>query len=270
MYHPPGDGLAEFIELTNISTSTTLDLTGVRFTQGIDFDFTGSAIASLAPGARVLVVRNAAAFQAMHGAGKPVAGVFANSSALSNGGEAIKLEDADNGTVQELTYDDAPPWPAGADGTGYSLVLIAPHTNPDPDLAVNWRSSARRGGTPDGTDIVTFPSNPAGDANGNGLSDLIDYALGIGLGGVSILPTVVEGESGGSSAVIYPLSLGAERATIEVLVSSDLTQWHEGTSYLEAPTIEPLGDGRALVTRRVISTPGENARLFLRLRVSAP
>ena len=30
MYHPGGDGLAEFIELTNISPSMTLDLTGIK------------------------------------------------------------------------------------------------------------------------------------------------------------------------------------------------------------------------------------------------
>jgi hypothetical protein len=62
MYRPPGDGLAEFIELLNISDSVTLDLTNVRFTQGVEFNFTNSAIQSLAPGARVLIVRDLAAF----------------------------------------------------------------------------------------------------------------------------------------------------------------------------------------------------------------
>ena len=61
MYHPgdpsPAEVAAgfvesdfEFIELQNISQSLTLDLGGVRFTKGIDFDFDTGAISSLAPG----------------------------------------------------------------------------------------------------------------------------------------------------------------------------------------------------------------------------
>jgi hypothetical protein len=73
MYHPPGDGLAEFIELLNISSSVTLDLLGVRFTQGVEFDFTNSAITSLPPGGRVLIVRDLAAFHAAYGTNRPVA-----------------------------------------------------------------------------------------------------------------------------------------------------------------------------------------------------
>ncbi len=58
MYNPGGTGLAEFIELTNISPSVTLDLTGVHFNGGVEFNFTGSAVPSLPPGAKVLVVRD--------------------------------------------------------------------------------------------------------------------------------------------------------------------------------------------------------------------
>ena len=144
MYHPDGDGLAEFIELTNISDTVTLDLTGVKFVQGVEFDFTGSAVTSLAPGARVLLVRDSAAFNAAHGGGNPVAGVFANLSRLNNDGETLKLEDALNGTIREFIYNDAAPWPVAADA-GYSLVLVNPTANPDPDVAANWRSSALAG-----------------------------------------------------------------------------------------------------------------------------
>src|SRR4029079_17123712 len=56
----------EYIELKNISTNVTLNLSGIRFTNGISFNFTGT-IGSLAPGARVLVVKNSAAFNARYG-----------------------------------------------------------------------------------------------------------------------------------------------------------------------------------------------------------
>jgi hypothetical protein len=272
MYHPAGDGLAEFIELLNISDSVTLDLTDVRFTQGVEFNFTNSAIRSLAPGARVLIVRDLAAFTALHGAGHSVAGVFANGSALSNGGESIKLEDADNGTIREFTYTDEPPWPAGTDGSGYSLVLIAPHTNPDHALATNWRSSARPGGSPGGTDVVPFPADPLADANGNGVHDLIDYALGNDLGRTSILPacTWQPDVLGGSDTLLvtYPVSLGAERALIEVLFSTDLIAWQEAGPNLEAAAMTQLGDGRALVTWRVKPPLRDEPQVFMRLRVT--
>ena len=66
MYHPAGDGLAEFIELMNISGGA-IDLTGVRFDAGVDFSFPIDT--TLADGERLLIVRNQAAFEAIHGAG---------------------------------------------------------------------------------------------------------------------------------------------------------------------------------------------------------
>ena len=74
MYHPadPTSGSYtsddfQFIELKNTSATQTLSLSGVRFTDGVVFDFTGSSVTSLAPGARVLVVSNLAAFQSRYG-----------------------------------------------------------------------------------------------------------------------------------------------------------------------------------------------------------
>ena len=74
MYHPadPTSGSYtsddfQFIELKNTSATQTLSLSGVRFTDGIAFDFTGSNVTSLAPGARALVVSNLAAFQSRYG-----------------------------------------------------------------------------------------------------------------------------------------------------------------------------------------------------------
>lgn len=270
MYHPAGDGLAEFIELLNLSGSVTLDLTDVRFTQGVEFNFTGSAVSALPPGARVLIVRDLVAFNAAYGSGHVIAGVFANGSALSNDGERIKLEDAGNGTVREFVYDDKPPWPAGADGSGYSLVLIAPDTNPDPALASSWRSSARPGGSPGGTDVAPFPADPLGDANGNGERDLLDYALGNDLGLSPIRPAFTRQPDplGGPASLLltYPISLGAERAVIEVLFSRDLANWQEGAPDLEFVFTAQLGDGRALVTWRVKPPLRDAPQVFMRLR----
>ena len=77
MYHPAeptaeeasqgyGRGDFEFVELRNVGEST-LDLTDVRFTKGIDFDLPDGFM--LAPGEYVMVVANEAAFAARYGTG---------------------------------------------------------------------------------------------------------------------------------------------------------------------------------------------------------
>lgn len=128
--------------MMNISDSVSLDLSGVKFTSGVEFDFSGN----LAPGERLLIVRDQAAFESAYGAGLPIAGVFASLSNLNNDGETIKIDDATSSTVKEFTYNDQLPWPIAADGLGASLVLIDPLSNPDPDIATNWRPSAQLGG----------------------------------------------------------------------------------------------------------------------------
>jgi hypothetical protein len=268
-YHPAGDGLAEFVELLNISPSVTLDLRGVRITQGVDFDFADSAITSLPPGGRVLIVRDLAAFTAAYGSHLPVAGVFRNDTALSNSGEVIKLEEALQGTIREFAYDDAAPWPVEADA-GWSLVLIAPETNPDHTLAANWRASARPGGSPGRPDDARFPADPLGDADGNGERDLIDYVLGNAPGVSSRLPTLTAVAGQGSEPAVlrlsYAVSLTATSADVGVSFSTDLTTWQDATPHLELVSTESLSDGREQVTWRVRPPLRDEPRVFLRLR----
>lgn len=147
MYHPasPYDD-TEYLELMNISDSVTLDLTGVQFTAGIDFTFPPGTM--LAPGERILVVLDQTVFEALYGTGLPVAGTFQNGSRLNNGSDRIKLEDASSSSILEFTYDDESPWPEGADGLGYSLVLANPALKPDPGFPGSWENSSLPGGNP--------------------------------------------------------------------------------------------------------------------------
>ncbi len=271
MYHPAGDGLAEFIELFNASSAIELNLAGVRFTQGIEFDFTSGAVTVLPPRGRVLVVRDRAAFEAAYGTNLPVAGVFANGSALNNTGEHLKLEDPDDATIREFTYDDRAPWPTDADA-GWSLVLVAPETIPNHALASNWRPSTRRGGNPGGPDGTRFPANPAGDADGNGEPDLLDYALGNDLGLAPLQPQieVTPGASGEPSSLrlTYPVSLDATDVTLSVLYSTDLETWLDAGAQLELLSRQPLDDGRELLTWMVRPPLRDGPQVFLRLRAA--
>ncbi|MFT4546683.1 MAG: hypothetical protein ACI9MB_000626, partial [Verrucomicrobiales bacterium] len=272
MYHPEPDGEAEFIELMNVSDSVTLDLSGVAFTQGITFDFTGSSVSSLAPGARVVIVKNTVSFEALHGAGLPVAGVFALSSSLSNGGESLKLEDADGGTIKEFSYNDKAPWPTSPDTAGFSLVLIAPSTNPDPSDPTNWRVSLAVGGTPGGTDAVTFSGDPAADGDGDGLSALAEHALGSsdadsssGAGATSSGAVDVGGAI--HPTFSYRLNPAVEDVLLTVETSSDLTSWTDAGTDLVF--LESTSNADGTVTRLVrYNTPisGDATRYF-RLRI---
>jgi hypothetical protein len=271
MYHPAGDGLAEFIELVNISPTVTLNLAGVRFTQGVEFDFTHGTITNLPPGGRVLAVRDLAAFNSIYGANRPVAGVFTNGTALSNGGETIKLEDAGNGTIREFTYADAPPWPTWTDG-GHSLVLIDPKSNPDHSMPANWRASFRLGGNPGWPDSERFPVDPWGDADGNSERDLMDYALGNDLGLPPMPPEfALDPGAPGDQATIrfgHTRSLNTECVELRVECSSDLVTWRDGSDRLELVARESAGEGREWLVWRVKPSADRAQSLFLRLRVT--
>lgn len=99
----------------------------------------------LEAGAVGVVVRNREAFVARYGEGIPIIGEFPQSR-LNNGGETIALALDDGTVVHEVAYDDAEPWPVGADGEGFSLELVGLAVQPS--QAEHWRASAAIGGSP--------------------------------------------------------------------------------------------------------------------------
>ncbi|RIK67092.1 MAG: hypothetical protein DCC65_07680 [Planctomycetota bacterium] len=141
MYNPAGGSAAEFLELRNLSSTEAVDLAGWQIT-GISYTFPGAAI--LPPGAHAVVVEDLAVFQATYGNGIHVLGDYAG--ALDNGGETIRLLDADNLEIDRVSYDDALPWPTTPDGLGPSLELI--DAAQDNNRVANWAASASAGGTP--------------------------------------------------------------------------------------------------------------------------
>lgn len=270
MYHPEPDGLAEYVELMNVSGSETLDLDGVRFTNGIDFDFTGSSVTSLAPGGRVLVVRDRIAFESAYGAGLPVAGVFANSTGLSNGGEGLKLEDASNGTIKEFTYNDKLPWPEVADTLGYSIVLIAPATNPDPSKPGNWRASVAPGGTPGSSDGSLLSGNPWDDLDGDGVNALLEHALGSSdndpdqTGAASARLMVVDGVL--YDTFTYTVRETADDVRISVETTSDLQNWSDDPADIVEMASTPNGDGTVIRTVRLVTPAVADSKRFFRVK----
>lgn len=141
--------LFEYLELRNVSTNVTLNLNGVRFTNGISFNFTGSAVTNLLPGQRVLLVRNQAVFTARYGGGTLIAGEF--TGALSSSGETLRIEDAVGEKILEFAYNNT--WYPITDGLGFSLVIVndlAPWSTWD--QKASWRTSGALGGAPGAAD----------------------------------------------------------------------------------------------------------------------
>lgn len=153
MYHPdqcmqrdPDD--CEFIELQNTG-NTTIDLYGASFSDGIGFAFSDPT--SIEPGAFLVLASDSAGFRQRYGFGP--FGQY--TGRLSNRGESLALEHAFGDVIWEMEYKDRTPWPEGADGDGYSLVLVQPDQQRPPNLPSSWRTSSSVGGSPGAHDAAS-------------------------------------------------------------------------------------------------------------------
>ena len=288
MYHPANPSQAEatagfvesdfeYLELHNISETLTLNLSDVRFTKGIDFDFNAGPLTALAPGAFILVVKNLAAFQMRYGNNLPVAGVWDSTQTLSNGGERIKLTHGSGTAIHDFVYSDASPWPVRPDGGGPSLELADPASAPDHALASNWRASVALAGSP-GSGSSTSPflqwlaatgsTDPLARWKSSNLSNLLAYALGADLlhPPATTAPSAVIVSEGGVDypAIQYRRRQSATDTTIIVESTTSLETW------LDTPipfAIEDHGDGTETVTVRSITPTLDHPRQFLRVKV---
>ena len=248
----------EFVELQNIS-SYTVELRGIAFTAGLTWSRSTST--QIAPGGRVVIPRRTAAFVLRY-PGVPALGEYysATGNQLDNAGEQLALSDAAGFDIKRFTYNDTAPWPAAADGTGVSLVLVAPAANPDHNLPENWRASLTMGGNPGSTDTTALPASPLADDNGNGLTNLLDYAMG-GTG----LPQYAF--TGGALEVTLPRAAGAQ-VIPEIEVVTDLAGW----AVTPATLIRrgPGSGGTEWLTYSVTLPPGTESRVFIRTRYRSP
>ncbi len=144
---PRSDGrVIEYVELFN-SDPMPVDLAGWRFSGDISFPFPAGA--SIEGGAYLVVARVPADVQAIYGIG----GVLGPYTGTLKKSGMVRLRDDIDAQLLEVKYDNSPPWPAGADSTGHSLVLRSPSYGEDDPRA--WAASDRRGGSPGGFDAVS-------------------------------------------------------------------------------------------------------------------
>ncbi len=253
----------EYIELMNISLTQPVNLTNVRFDQGISYEFTDTII--LPQGGRIVLPRLSAAFARRH-PNIPFAGQFYDitdpaANQFSNGGEMITLLAANGQVIQSFTYDDFVPWPLEADGAGPSLVLISPSSNPDPNNPLNWRASTTTSGNPGTSDsLPAFTGETHADSNGNYRADLLDYALGNGAS-PSAVPTVDGG---------FVFTFERDRlaqAMVEIERSTDLISWETVNN---GGILSRVATGASIELIGIAVPPPSQPtnRLFLRLKVT--
>ncbi|MDB4488484.1 CotH kinase family protein [Akkermansiaceae bacterium] len=270
----------EWIELRNVG-SEVIQLADVRFEAGIDFDFTSGNLATLAPGARMLVVRNQAAFEARYGTSfsASIAGEF-GPSRLDNAGERIHLVNAFGSTIQDFTYGDAFPWPGESGFPGYSLVLVqGMGATPDHGDPGNWRSSGFIDGSPVGSDQTGLVGDPMADLDQDGIANIIEHALGTsdtdGGEGGSVMEVGVQNFSvnditNNFLVISFRRKITADDVSVVPQIGSDLTNWSGDQSAIVFVSEVNSNDGLSLVTYRSAQPfdPELNEGFFFRLAVS--
>jgi len=157
-YVNPGD----WVELFN-PTNENIDIGNWVFKdEDNDHNFTIPANQVMSPGMYLVLCRDTLEFKDDFPSVLNFTGDLG--FGLSGGGELIRLFDSNGNLVDEVTYDDAGPWPAEADGAGPTLELIHPFL--DNGLGQNWSASDIYGGTPGIINSVYSAENSNSIASG--------------------------------------------------------------------------------------------------------
>jgi len=143
IYYKPADKTSpeEFVEIHN-RNPTLVNLSGWRFTRGIDYTFPEGTV--LEAGGYLVLSGYPATLQSVFS----VAALGPYSGRLANDGERLVLRDRQDRTVDEVEFGGEFPWPVGG-GDGGSIELIHPAL--DNNLGGSWRVSTvgtAPGGTP--------------------------------------------------------------------------------------------------------------------------
>lgn len=262
----------EYLEIQNVS-SETIDLTDVRFTKGIDFDFPIGT--QIEPGQFLLIVKNVAAFEGRYGTGLPVIGSYGTDN-LSNSGEQIKLSLGAGTGILDFVYGDSLPWPERSDGQGFSLILTDPYALPNHSLPASWSAGILPGGTPGQIDegvsyqawaeINEVIGSPNGDPDRDGITNLLEFALNGNphLADSTILPFLEV--NGNVLTLSFNRPAAAMGITYITEFSTDLINWSSDQAALVSSEISP--EGLLSETWRYLPSIQDQSGIFARLRVT--
>ncbi|HKQ38951.1 MAG TPA: lamin tail domain-containing protein [Verrucomicrobiae bacterium] len=188
---------ASYIEIYNRSQTYSFDISNWRM-NGVDFTFGGKIITN---GQYVVIAKNRQAFGAAYGWHIPALGPFGGQ--LDDGGETLSLIRPDAfgeaSMIDQVTYDDDPPWPAAPDGSGPALQLI--DAAQDNNRVSNWS---------DGSGWKFFSFTGSSGASGSRLSlFLTNFAADVFIDDIAM----VEGSAAGAGTNLI-LNGGFESASL--------------------------------------------------------
>ena len=261
----------EFVRLTNTG-AVPVDLTGIFFSNGVEFTAVPGLQNWLPAGQSVVVVENIAAFTSRYGTTFTILGEFKGE--LDDGGEHIVLNDKTGAVISDFRYEDDGEWPLPADD-GYSLLYVSG----DQNLPGSWRASLDPGGTSATTYALWlrryFPNSEipfqpmSQDDDGDGLNNLGEYVFATDPGAPG------SGEHAmGTSVPGIPARMAVRRregitdVTWTFETATNLTDWTSAGSVLES--VVSNGDGTETATWRSPALPVPPGKLFMRAKVTSP
>ena len=207
-------------------------------------------------------------------------------TSLSNGGERITLTAADGTTIiKSFEYKDNGAWPVAADGGGFSLVLIAPFTNPNHDQAESWRTSAAsNNGTPGTGDnaggyAAWKTTNGLAsdlDTDGDGYANVLEYVLGTNPNGpgapamsAAVQTLTVNGLANTYFTFTFTHAPATDDVTWRVEMSPDLATWGSTPADIQRLSLVVNGNGSVTETWRS-TAPVSSTKHFARIFASTP
>ena len=154
MYQPSASGGGsdyEFIELHNAGPNP-LDLSGVRFTNGLDYTFPQGT--TLAGGAYIVVADKRGPFLSRYPAAAAALAPGEYNGSLDNSGETIALTLPAPWDVHILRFRYEPSWFSAASGGGRSIVINSVESTSAKDWGArtSWRASQSINGSPGALD----------------------------------------------------------------------------------------------------------------------
>lgn len=161
-YHPPDiivgndttDGRdLEFIEFRNTG-KTAINLSGLVLDSAVYHEFPEGIL--LAPSQFYVIASKPSYFYDEYGL--VASGNYRGN--LSNAGERLLLSAPGGSSIMDFYFSDDYPWPAGADGDGYSLSSAKANPEGNPGDEEYWTISVKKGGTPFAENVTSGPEPP--------------------------------------------------------------------------------------------------------------
>jgi hypothetical protein len=184
IFHEPfDDGPEQWLEVKN-RTGTAVDLTGWKFTAGVDYAFPAGTL--LAPGECLAITNNSAALLLKY-PGRRILGNYGGSLSSS---DTLTLEDPNGNPADEVSYEEGGRWSELAAGGGASLELR--DADADNSVPESWAPSAT---APLGA-WQTFSYTETATDDGIGLDNFKELIIGMLDSGEFLLDDVSVRENG--------------------------------------------------------------------------